>query len=60
MLSVPSASTFNDLFAVFSLVFNAVCVAIEIGLFESEVLSTLFKPKLTLASVAVIAPVPPF
>ena len=43
-------STFNP---------NAVCVADEMGLFASEVLSTLFKPRLTFAPAAVAAPVPP-
>ena len=45
---------------VFSLVSKAAWVAVEIGLFKSEVLSTLFKTKLIFASVIFVAPVPPF
>ena len=38
---------------------NAVCVAVETGLFASLVLSTLPNPKFVLAPAAVVAPVPP-
>ena len=51
--------TLSDLLAVFSFKFNPACVAVEIGLFKSEVLSTLFKPKFVLAPATVFAPVPP-
>ena len=57
-LLVPRVVTV-DLFAKFSLVSKAVWVAVEIGLFKSVVLSTLDKPKLALAPISVIAPVPP-
>ena len=49
-----------DLLAVFSFVLSAVCVSVLIGLFTSEVLSTLLSAKLVLAAAAVLAPVPPF
>ena len=42
-----------------ALEFNAVCTFLEIGLSTSLVLSTFPKPKLTLANVGVLAPVPP-
>ena len=51
MLEVPSKGTLIDLFAVFSLVFNTACVAVEIGLLASEVLSTLAKPTVVLSKV---------
>ena len=38
---------------------NAVCVAVETGLFASLVLSTLSNPKFVLAAAVVVAPVPP-
>ena len=44
----------------FSFKSSAVCVSVLIGLFTSEVLSTLFSAKLVLAAVIVLAPVPPF
>ena len=34
-------------------------MAVDIGLFKSEVFSTLPRPKLARAAVAVVAPVPP-
>ena len=40
--------------------FNAVCVAVEIGLFKSVVLFTNSKAKFVLAANTVAAPVPPF
>ncbi len=43
----------------FNFKFNSVCMAVDIGLFSSLVLSTLPKPKLALAPTAVVAPVPP-
>ena len=49
-----------DLLAVFSFVLSAAPVSVLIGLFTSEVLSTLFSAKLVLAAAAVLAPVPPF
>ena len=49
-----------DLLTLFSFKFNAVWVAIEIGLLLSEVLSTLLICKLIFASVKFVAPVPPF
>ena len=38
---------------------SAACIAAEIGLTASGVLSTLSTPKLTRASSSVVAPVPP-
>ena len=38
---------------------NAAFVAVEIGFAASDVLSTFPKPRLTRASAAVVAPVPP-
>ena len=45
--------------ALFNFKCNASCVAMLMGLLASLVLSTLPKPKLVLASEAVVAPVPP-
>jgi hypothetical protein len=50
VLLVLSVSTLVDLFAKSSLLFKAVCVALEIGLFTSEVLSTFHNHKLVLAT----------
>ena len=49
----------TDLLAAFSFKSSAACVSKLIGLFTSEVLSTLFSAKLVLAAAIVIAPVPP-
>ena len=49
-----------DLLAALSFAFSAVCVSALIGLFTSEVLSTLLSAKLVLAAATVLAPVPPF
>ena len=48
-----------DLLATSSFKFKAVCVAVDTGLFASEVLSTLPKPKLVRAPASVVDPVPP-
>ena len=48
-----------DLFESASLVSKAAWVAVEIGFAASDVLSTLPKPRLILASVGLLAPVPP-
>ena len=45
---LPSTATSNDLFAKASFKSNADCVAVEIGLFKSLVLSTLPKPIIAL------------
>jgi hypothetical protein len=45
---------------VFSFRSKAACVSILIGLFTSEVLSTLFNAKFVFAAAIVLAPVPPF
>ena len=45
--------------ALSSFKFNAVCVAVDIGLLTSEVLLTFPNPKFILASRAVVALVPP-
>lgn len=50
----------TDLLAAFSFTLSAVCVSELIGLFTSEVLSTLLSAKLIFAAAAVLAPVPPF
>ena len=49
-----------DLLAVFSFALSAVCASVLMGLFTSEVLSTLLSAKLVFAAAAVLAPVPPF
>ena len=49
-----------DLLLVFSFRSRAACVAVEMGLFRSLVLSTLPSPRLVLAPAAGVAPVPPF
>ena len=54
-----SGSPVNTGSSKFALEFNAVCTFLEIGLSISLVLSTFPKPKLTLAKVGVLAPVPP-
>jgi hypothetical protein len=56
---VPSVVV-ADLLAVFSFALSAVCARELMGLFTSEVLSTLLSAKLVLAAAAVLAPVPPF
>ena len=46
--------------AVFSFALSAAWVSVLMGLFTSEVLSTLLSAKLVLAAATVFAPVPPF
>ena len=50
----------TDLLAVFSFKSSAAPVSVLIGLFTSEVLSTLLSAKLVFAAATVLAPVPPF
>ena len=50
----------TDLLAAFSFALSAAPVSVLIGLFTSEVLSTLLSAKLVFAAAAVLAPVPPF
>jgi hypothetical protein len=54
---VPLAQMMNNELLRLSLPFNAVCVAVEIGLFASDVLLTLPRP--TSLDVSVTAPVRP-
>ena len=56
---MPSAVV-TDLLAVFSFKSSAACVSVLMGLFTSEVLSTLLSAKLVLAAATLLAPVPPF
>ena len=49
-----------DLLALFSFAFSAAPVSVLIGLFRSEVLSTLLSAKFVFAAAVVLAPVPPF
>ena len=48
---VPSVLTSVDLLAIFSLVSKAVWVAVDTGLFKSDVLSTFSRPAADLSNV---------